>query len=174
MCVVAQSCLALCDPMNCSPPGSSVHGVSPGENTGVGCHVSHRGILNIDNPTNISIQESSWSPLKDGYTLLFYVTVWNILDFFVLAEVTELINLWSEKVSIYTLATKATDNNTLRLLSPYYQVSFPHWVNSGRNLTAKTDSRKRQNLIARPLDMALVKSQRVPAGLAARCYQVTQ
>ena len=25
---VAQSCLALCDPMDCSPPGSSVHGIS--------------------------------------------------------------------------------------------------------------------------------------------------
>ena len=23
--LVAQSCLTLCDPMNCSPPGSSVH-----------------------------------------------------------------------------------------------------------------------------------------------------
>ena len=27
-CSVAQSCLTLCDPMNCSPPGSSVHGIS--------------------------------------------------------------------------------------------------------------------------------------------------
>ena len=26
----------LCDPMDCSPPGSSVHGDSPGKNTGVG------------------------------------------------------------------------------------------------------------------------------------------
>ena len=26
-CSVAQSCLPLCDPMDCSPPGSSVHGV---------------------------------------------------------------------------------------------------------------------------------------------------
>ena len=26
VCVVAQSCLTLCDPMDCSPPGSSVHG----------------------------------------------------------------------------------------------------------------------------------------------------
>ena len=25
--VVAQSCLTLCDPMDCSPPGSSVHGI---------------------------------------------------------------------------------------------------------------------------------------------------
>ena len=27
MCLVAQSCLTLCDPMNCSLPGSSVHGI---------------------------------------------------------------------------------------------------------------------------------------------------
>ena len=27
LCLVAQSCLTLCDPMNCSPPGSSVHGI---------------------------------------------------------------------------------------------------------------------------------------------------
>ena len=25
--LVAQSCLILCDPMGCSPPGSSVHGI---------------------------------------------------------------------------------------------------------------------------------------------------
>jgi len=36
--LVAQLCLSLCDPMDCSPPGSSVHGDSPGKNTGVGCH----------------------------------------------------------------------------------------------------------------------------------------
>ena len=33
-----QSCLTLWDPMNCSPPGSPVHGDSPGKNTRVGCH----------------------------------------------------------------------------------------------------------------------------------------
>ena len=27
-CVCAQSCPTLCDPMDCSPPGSSVHGIS--------------------------------------------------------------------------------------------------------------------------------------------------
>ena len=26
--LVTQSCLTLCDPMDCSPPGSSVHGIS--------------------------------------------------------------------------------------------------------------------------------------------------
>ena len=25
--LVSQSCLTLCNPMNCSPPGSSVHGI---------------------------------------------------------------------------------------------------------------------------------------------------
>ena len=33
------------DPMDCSPPGSSVHGDSPGENTGVGCHALLQGIF---------------------------------------------------------------------------------------------------------------------------------
>ena len=42
-----QSCLTLCDPMDCSPPGSSVHGDSPGEDTEVGCHcLLHLSIFN--------------------------------------------------------------------------------------------------------------------------------
>ena len=40
-----QSCLALCDPMDYSPPGSSVHGDSPGKNAGVGCHALLQGIF---------------------------------------------------------------------------------------------------------------------------------
>ena len=40
-----QSCPALCDPMDCSLPGSSVHGDSPGKNTGVGCHFFLQGIF---------------------------------------------------------------------------------------------------------------------------------
>ena len=27
LCLVTQLCLTLCDPMDCSPPGSSVHGI---------------------------------------------------------------------------------------------------------------------------------------------------
>ena len=36
--LVAQSCPTLCDPVDLSLPGTSVHGDSPGKNTGVGCH----------------------------------------------------------------------------------------------------------------------------------------
>ena len=45
LCLVAQSCPTFCDPMGCSPPGSSVHGDSPGKNTGEGCHVFLQGIF---------------------------------------------------------------------------------------------------------------------------------
>ena len=41
--LVAQSCLILFDPMDCSPPGSSVHRDSPGKNTGVCCHALLQG-----------------------------------------------------------------------------------------------------------------------------------
>ena len=44
---VAQLCPALCHPMGCSPPGSSVHGDSPGKNTGVDCHSLLQGIFPI-------------------------------------------------------------------------------------------------------------------------------
>ena len=37
LCLVAQLCLILCNPMNCSLPDFPVHGDSPGKNTGVGC-----------------------------------------------------------------------------------------------------------------------------------------
>ena len=35
----------LCNPKDCSPPGSSVHGDPPGKNTGVGCHALLQGIF---------------------------------------------------------------------------------------------------------------------------------
>ena len=40
-----QSCPTLCDPMDCSPSGSSVHGDSPGKNTGVDCRALLPGIF---------------------------------------------------------------------------------------------------------------------------------
>ena len=35
----------LCDPVDCGPPGSTVHGDFPGKNTGVGCHFLLQGIF---------------------------------------------------------------------------------------------------------------------------------
>ena len=58
LCLVAQSCLTLCDPMDCSLPGSSGHGASPGKNAGVACHSLLQGIF----PT----QGSNPIPLIEG------------------------------------------------------------------------------------------------------------
>ena len=38
LCLVAQSCMTFCDPMDCSLPGSSLHGDFPGKNIGLSCH----------------------------------------------------------------------------------------------------------------------------------------
>ena len=40
-----QSCLTLCDAVDCNPPGSSVDGDSLGKNTEVGCHLLLQGIF---------------------------------------------------------------------------------------------------------------------------------
>ena len=46
VCLVAQLCLTLCDPVEVSLPSSSVHGgISPGKNAGVGCHALLQGIF---------------------------------------------------------------------------------------------------------------------------------
>ena len=44
-CAQLLSHVRLCEPMDCSPSGSSVRGGSPGNSTGVGCHALLQGIL---------------------------------------------------------------------------------------------------------------------------------
>ena len=77
LCLVAQLCPTFCDPMDCSParhlcspPGTSIHGDSPGRNTGVGCHALLQGIFPTlgSNPsllhcTQILYQLSHWGAL---------------------------------------------------------------------------------------------------------------
>ena len=72
LCLVSQSCLTLCDPMDCSPLGSSVHGDSPGKNTGMGCHDLLQG--NFPNlgvePRSLSLQADSLpSEPPEAYSL---------------------------------------------------------------------------------------------------------
>ena len=43
--LVAQLYLTLPDPMDCSPPGSSVHGIPQVRNAGMGCHSLLQGIF---------------------------------------------------------------------------------------------------------------------------------
>ena len=70
--LVAQLSPTLCDPKDCSPPCSSVHGDSPGKSTGVGCHALLQGIFPIQgwNPgllhcrQMLYLSETPGSPMK--------------------------------------------------------------------------------------------------------------
>ena len=58
MYVLTQSSRTLFYPMDYSPPGSSVHGIFPGKNTGVGSHV-----LLQENLPNLGSEPMSLTPL---------------------------------------------------------------------------------------------------------------
>ena len=62
--LAAQSRPTLCDPMNCSPRGSSVHGASPGKNTGVGC----QALLQVIFPTQGSSPGHTPTRISHRYT----------------------------------------------------------------------------------------------------------
>ena len=47
VCSVTQWCPNLCDPMDYSPPGSSVHEIFLGRITGVDCHFLLQGVFTI-------------------------------------------------------------------------------------------------------------------------------
>ena len=61
LCLVAQSCPTLCDPIDCSPPGSSVRGDSPGKNTGVGCRALLQGIFPTQVPCTVDSFFTIWA-----------------------------------------------------------------------------------------------------------------
>ena len=75
LCLVAQLCPTLKDPMDCSPPGSSVHGDSPGKNNGVGCHALLKDMLCwlYHNKTTQS-NFMNFSKLKKSGFLFFFFT----------------------------------------------------------------------------------------------------
>ena len=61
----------LYDPMDCSPPGSSVHGNFPGKNIGVGCHFLLEGIFPTQwsNPHLLHWQGDSWPLNHSDFTI---------------------------------------------------------------------------------------------------------
>ena len=81
--LVTQSCLTLCDPMDCSPPGSSSPWNSPGKNTSMDCHFFLQGIIPTQesNPRSPALQVDSlpsdfyhFLPSDSSSSLLFFPT----------------------------------------------------------------------------------------------------
>ena len=67
LCIVAQSYPTLCNPMDCSPPSTFVHGDSPGKSTGVGSHALLQGVF----PTQVSHTAGRFFTVWAG-TLLYW------------------------------------------------------------------------------------------------------
>jgi len=75
----AQSCPTLCNPMDCSPPGCSVHGIFPGKNTGVDCHFLLQGTFPTQglNPCLLhwqadSLHWATWESLNVDDIVLYW------------------------------------------------------------------------------------------------------
>ena len=111
--LVAQPGLTLCDPMDCSPPGSSVHGDSPGKITEVGCHALLQGIFPIKG-SNPGLSDCRWilyqlSYQAFGSSIMFlykmkvsYDRIWNHPSFF---EDTILCTKYQARVKTETVMT---------------------------------------------------------------------
>ena len=77
LCLGAQSCPTLCDPRDCSVPGSSVPGDPPGmKNTEVGCHILFQGMFPTQelNWDLLHCNNNAWTRLSD-FTFTFHFHV---------------------------------------------------------------------------------------------------
>ena len=63
---VTQSCPVVYDPMDCSPPGSSVHGDSSGKNTGGGCQSLCQGIFPTQGSDQTQVSHSTGRSFANG------------------------------------------------------------------------------------------------------------
>ena len=75
ICSVSQFCLTLCDPVDCSPPDSSVHGIFPGKYTGTDASSYSRGSSWARGQTHVSCISCI------GRWILHHCTTWEALNF---------------------------------------------------------------------------------------------
>ena len=66
-----QSCSTLCDPMDCSTSGSSVHGILQAKNTGVGCWSLLQGIFPTQGLNSCLLRLLHW---QAGFFFFFFKT----------------------------------------------------------------------------------------------------
>ena len=84
LCAYSLSRVRLCNPKDCSPPGFSVHGDSPGKNTGVGSHAWLLGIFPTQE-SNQGLLHWRWILYQLSYQGSPHSIVYNI--FFILSPV---------------------------------------------------------------------------------------
>ena len=73
---VTQWGLTLCDPVDCSPPASSVHEDCPGKDPGVGCHAFLQGIFPIQgNQVSLIAGRFFISSVYQGSLYINYISI---------------------------------------------------------------------------------------------------
>ena len=72
--VKSLSRVRLCDPMNSSPPGSSIHGILQSNNTGVGCHFILQGIF-LTQGLNPGLPHCKQTLYRLSHTLIQYTVI---------------------------------------------------------------------------------------------------
>ena len=79
LCLVAQQCPTLCNPMVCSPPGYSVHRDSLGKTTGAGCHALLQEIFLAEgsNPSLPHCRQILYRLSHQGSTMSWFIFLSN-------------------------------------------------------------------------------------------------
>ena len=91
LCLVTESCPTLCDPVDCSPQGSSVHGNSPGKNIGVGCHSLFQGIFPTEG-SNPGLTHCRWILYQLNHQESSRILEWAAYTF---SRVTSQLRIWT-------------------------------------------------------------------------------
>ena len=76
-----QLCLTFCNPMDCSPPGSSVHGILQAISFGVGCNFLFQGIF-----LTPGIEHESLASPELAKQILYLWVTWEALIFISIAS----------------------------------------------------------------------------------------
>ena len=83
---VTQSCLTLCDPIDCSPPGSSVHGILQARTVEWAVFSYSRGSFQTRDWTQVSCTESRlftiWATRADLHSIQYYAICFLLLKAF--------------------------------------------------------------------------------------------
>ena len=88
LCLVTQLCPTLCNSMGCSPLASSVHGDSPGKNTGVDYHALLQGIFSTHG-WNPGLPHFRWVLSHQGSHIKLCIYIYNHIYIYIYIYITE-------------------------------------------------------------------------------------
>ena len=113
--LVAQLCPTLCDPMDCSPPDSSIHGDSPDKNTRVDCHALLQGIF----PTQVSCIAGRlftiWATREVHLCVCMYAYIYTVEYYSATKknEIMRLVSTWVDLEIIVLSEVNQKETNTM-------------------------------------------------------------